>query len=91
VVINSGVLPNLLHLLSTPSEKIRKQTCFVVSNITAGTQEQLQSVINIGLMEPLIDCMRGGELAVRKEACWAVTNALRVTEQQAMCVQILRR
>lgn len=42
VVLNAGALPSLLHLLSQRSEKVRKQTCFVVSNIMAGTTDQLQ-------------------------------------------------
>ena len=36
VVLNFGVLPKLLALLSSPRRAIRKEACWTTSNITAG-------------------------------------------------------
>ncbi|XP_019093605.1 PREDICTED: importin subunit alpha-1-like [Camelina sativa] len=44
-VINSGALPCLANLLTQNYKKsIKKETCWTISNITAGTKEQIQVV-----------------------------------------------
>ena len=47
VIINSGALPCLLHLLSTGKDSIRKEACWTVSNITAGNRSQIQVLLFI--------------------------------------------
>ena len=46
VVITSGALPALLSLLSSPKDGIRKEACWTISNVTAGSQLQIQSIID---------------------------------------------
>lgn len=46
IVISSGALPALLSLLSSPKEGIRKEACWTISNVTAGSPQQIQSVID---------------------------------------------
>ena len=42
-VLNAGVLPMLkMLILHAPKEAIRKEACWTVSNITAGTPEQVR-------------------------------------------------
>ena len=44
-IINCGALMCLLHLLNTsPKKSIKKEACWTISNITAGTKEQIQAV-----------------------------------------------
>lgn len=44
VIINCGALGCLLHLLKTSQKKsIKKEACWTISNITAGTKEQIQA------------------------------------------------
>ena len=44
-IINCGALLCLLHLLNTSHKKsIKKEACWTISNITAGTKEQIQAV-----------------------------------------------
>ncbi len=44
VIINCGSLSCLLHLLKTSQKKsIKKEACWTISNITAGTKEQIQA------------------------------------------------
>lgn len=44
VIINCGALSCLLHLLKTSQKKsIKKEACWTISNITAGTKEQIQA------------------------------------------------
>ena len=37
-VLNCGALPRLLALLQSPKKGIRKEACWTISNITAGTR-----------------------------------------------------
>lgn len=47
VIINCGVLPCLVNLLSHNHKKsIKKEACWTISNITAGTKEQISAVIS---------------------------------------------
>ena len=49
VIIGCGALTCLLHLLKTAQKKsIKKEACWTISNITAGTKEQIQAVIDAG-------------------------------------------
>ena len=51
VIIGCGALTCLLHLLKTAQKKsIKKEACWTISNITAGTKEQIQAVIDAGAM-----------------------------------------
>ena len=41
-VIDAGVLPSLRALLNDPKKDLKKETCWTLSNITAGTEAQIQ-------------------------------------------------
>lgn len=44
-VIDSGVLKYLSMLIFHEKRSIRKETCWVISNIAAGTQQQIKALI----------------------------------------------
>lgn len=46
-----------------------------MSNITAGTKDQIQAVIDSGLIPPLIGLLATAEFDIKKEAAWAISNA----------------
>lgn len=51
IIINCGALPCLLNLLTTSHKKsIKKEACWTISNITAGTKEQIQVGACCGLV-----------------------------------------
>jgi importin subunit alpha-1 len=68
-------LPFLLPLLSSTKESIRKEACWTISNITAGTRHQIQAVFDSHIFPKLIEILTKGENKTRKEAAWAVVNA----------------
>lgn len=77
-MINFQVLPRLKTLLLTSTKKgIRKEACWTISNITAGTAEQIEEVIKADLVPVLIEQLNSAaaEFDIRKEAAWAVANA----------------
>ncbi len=42
--------------------------------MTAGTIDQIQSVIDANLIPPLVECISQGDFKTRKEAAWAICN-----------------
>jgi importin subunit alpha-1 len=88
VIINCNALSCLLSLLSTHHKKsIKKEACWTISNITAGTKEQIQAVIDAGLIPHLVHLLAAGEFDIKKEAAWAISNATSGgTADQIRCV-----
>lgn len=70
---NDGRLTNL-HMHSHPKENIRKETCWAMSNMTAGTVQQVQAVIDHNIVPMLLETLKKDTYRVRKEAAWAVNN-----------------
>jgi len=62
--------------LTSPKDAIRKEACWTISNITAGSPPQIQAVIEANLIPPLINILANSpDFKTRKEACWAISNA----------------
>uniref|UniRef100_M4FE95 Importin subunit alpha n=1 Tax=Brassica campestris TaxID=3711 RepID=M4FE95_BRACM len=76
-IIDLQALPCLLNLLRGPYNKtIRKEACWVVSNITAGCQSQIQAVYDADVCPALVNLLRNSEFDVKYEAAWAICNAI---------------
>ena len=54
MAINAGVLINLNQLIFSKKKTIRKEVCWTLSNITAGSVEQIQQCLDMGLVDKLI-------------------------------------
>merc|ERR1711920_1025940 len=74
-MIQCGILSPLMHLLSHTKKSIRKESCWTISNITAGNRSQIQEVINSGLMPPIVHALATADFEIKKEAAWAISNA----------------
>lgn len=75
-VIEAGALAGLLPLLRHPRRNVRKETCWALSNIAAGTRAQIGKLVHCpGAVKALLEVMQHSEWEVRKEATWAVSNA----------------
>ncbi|XP_010495334.1 PREDICTED: importin subunit alpha-1-like [Camelina sativa] len=73
-VINSGALPCLAVILTQNYKRsIKKETCWTISNITAGTKEQIQAVLEANLIAPLVKLLQCAEFDIKKEAAWAIS------------------
>lgn len=53
---------------------MRKEVCWVLSNVTAGSIEQIQCCIDSGIIDKLIRILVKDELPVKNEAVWALSN-----------------
>jgi len=73
-VLNLGVLKKLQRLLLDQAP-IKREACWTISNITAGSKEQIEAVISANLFPPLIQVLKTERYEISKEALWAISNA----------------
>lgn len=53
---------------------VRKEVCWSLSNITAGTPTQIQVCLDQGIIDKLIHILINDHVEIKKEAVWAVSN-----------------
>ncbi len=77
VILECGAVPRLKELVTHSNREIQKEACWTLSNIAAGTVDQIQAVIDSGAIPPLVKLVRNKKTdqEVRSEACWVVLNA----------------
>jgi hypothetical protein len=77
VILECNAVPRLKDLVTHNNREIQKEACWTLSNIAAGTVDQIQSVIDSGAIPPLVKLVRDKKTdqEVRSEACWVVLNA----------------
>ncbi|KAJ3438311.1 importin alpha [Anaeramoeba flamelloides] len=76
VLAHSEVLILLQKLLKKSKRTLKKEICFTISNITAGTQPQISQVIETGLIEDILEVMQNSNHSIRQECCWILSNAI---------------
>lgn len=77
-ILNCNALKALYLLLcnaASHEKSITKEACWTISNITAGTKEQIDAVIASGCLGPLVNLLSSSELDIKREAAWAISNA----------------
>ena len=60
----------------TSERNVLKECAWALSNITAGTEAQIQTTLESDLCPVLLDLMNEGEFEIRKEVSWTITNAI---------------
>jgi importin subunit alpha-6/7 len=77
VILDCCAVPKLKELVTHSNREIQKEACWTLSNIAAGTVDQIQAVIDSGAIPPLVKLVsnKGTDQEVRSEACWVVLNA----------------
>ncbi|KAH9754200.1 Importin subunit alpha-2 [Citrus sinensis] len=75
-IIDCGALQYLLSLLIHNHKKsIKKEVCWIISNMACGNREQIQAVIDAGLIGLLVNLLQNAVFYIKKEAAWAISNA----------------
>lgn len=84
--LDNNLLNVLSKLINHQKKAVRKETCWALSNITAGTQHQIGIVANFpGILTDLISHVRDSEWEVKKEAAWAVANMTTTATPEVVC------
>jgi len=75
-VVNADVLSQVVKIISNPKKNIRKESCWMLSNIAAGNIDQVHMLVNTPelISKVMIQLSSGSEWDVRKEAAWVVSN-----------------
>ena len=68
---------NIRSMIGSREYNSLKETCWILSNITAGTVDQIQGVINYGLIPIVIDRLTSSMWAVKKECIYVLSNLVR--------------
>lgn len=75
MAINAGVLETLNEIIYHKKKTVRKEVCWSLSNITAGSAAQIQMCLNLGILDKLIYILIHDDIEIKKEAVWAVSNS----------------
>ncbi|KAL1190962.1 Importin subunit alpha-1 [Cardamine amara subsp. amara] len=76
-VIDGGALAILANLLTQDCDKsIKMEACWMITNITVGTEEQIQSVIDANLIPILVNLAQTAEMNIKTKAIWAISFAI---------------
>uniref|UniRef100_A0A0K0CWV9 Importin subunit alpha n=1 Tax=Angiostrongylus cantonensis TaxID=6313 RepID=A0A0K0CWV9_ANGCA len=74
-VVDHGILDEIIPLSErSKSTTVVKECCWLISNIIAGTQAQIQAVIDAEIMPFVIEVLHSGDFKCQFEASWAVSN-----------------
>lgn len=90
VILDCNAVPKLKSLINHENREIQKEACWTLSNIAAGTVDQIQAVIDSGAIPPLVQLVNSEhtDQEVRSEACWVVLNATSCGSDQQIGVLV---
>ncbi|GKY92127.1 hypothetical protein MPSEU_000184100 [Mayamaea pseudoterrestris] len=79
-ILNAGYLRHMLSLLNYNSKQIQKDACWTLSNIAAGSVEQVQMIFDqeryCGVFKKVVDMALNASHEVKKEAAYALCNVV---------------
>jgi importin subunit alpha-6/7 len=85
------VIDALHTLLISHERSSRKEAAWTLSNISAGSEAQLQMVINAGVIPTIISMILSPELDidVRRECVWVLSNAMATARTSSTMDQVM--
>lgn len=81
-VVDSGALDIFPKLLGHPNEAIRKEICWMISNIAAGTLLQLETLVSKGYVKIMTNVLKEGDQVIKQEASWSLCNFTLVEKKE---------
>uniref|UniRef100_A0AAY5EJM7 Importin subunit alpha n=1 Tax=Electrophorus electricus TaxID=8005 RepID=A0AAY5EJM7_ELEEL len=86
MVIDSGIVPHLVPLLSHQEVKVQTAALRAVGNIVTGTDEQTQVVLNCDALSHFPSLLTHPKEKINKEAVWFLSNITAGNQQQVQAV-----
>nr|BAN65162.1 armadillo/beta-catenin-like repeat domain containing protein [Babesia bovis] len=75
MIVDCGCIPILYKLLYSDKKTIKKEACWTLSNIAAGTRDQVEAFLQSDTVEKLLEMMTCNDFDIKREASWAICNA----------------
>ena len=80
-MIESGIIPPLVHLLGVAEFDIKKESAWAISNATSGgTKEQLKYLVDVGCIKPLCELLTCSDVRIVTVALEGLENILKVRQ-----------
>uniref|UniRef100_A0AC34G805 Importin alpha subunit n=1 Tax=Panagrolaimus sp. ES5 TaxID=591445 RepID=A0AC34G805_9BILA len=74
-VISLGILNREIPVIfQSGSHKVIKEVLWLLSNVLAGTPQQIQAVIDARLVPHILQYLRRGDFRTQTEAAWGISN-----------------
>jgi hypothetical protein len=73
-IIKANGLEALKELLASPSVSLRKESCWIISNIALGPLTYIKEIIRLEIMPIICKLILNDKHDVKEEAVWVVTN-----------------
>ena len=83
-LIDLGVLEKLKYTLFNQNLGIRKESAFIISNLAAGTQKQIETLIQQNFLQILYKVFKNDLPKVKKEAIYGIGNLSSVENEKYM-------
>ena len=81
-VIDLGVVPRLVEMLSSNSSQVVVPALRTLGNLVTGDDSQTQAAINAGVLSVLVPLFNHAKKNIRKEVCWLLSNIAAGTQDQ---------
>lgn len=77
-MIDCGFLPIFHKLLLSKASKRStiKEICWAISNVAAGTTQQIQALFDENLFKTIFDLYETADITVKKEIAWVIGNTI---------------
>ncbi|KAF1744181.1 LOW QUALITY PROTEIN: hypothetical protein MXB_2791 [Myxobolus squamalis] len=77
-LLDNGIYQYLAPHFNTTIQKIKKELYWLLSNIAAGSRQQMLTLFSLNLFPQIIRDLELGEFQVKREACWVISNVMHV-------------
>src|SRR5690349_7831796 len=71
-VFSANIEPALVKLIDSEDAGIRKEVCWILSNVTANMTSHIDDVMHSDLFPKVVHLLQDPDACVQKEAVWTV-------------------
>lgn len=75
-VLDAGFMTYVPKFLVSKNNSTKQETCWILSNIMAGTTKQIDTVIKANVLYTIIDLLENGKWEIKKECAYVIINLI---------------